>query len=67
MQLLPSRVRAEAPRSVDGRLTHKRPKKPATDYHAINEFIKMATIFVENTYDITLDERMATASEEFSD
>ena len=33
----------------------------------MNEFIKMATIFVENTYDITLDERMATASEEFCD
>ena len=30
----------------------------------MNEFIKMATIFVENTYDITLGERVATASEE---
>lgn len=33
----------------------------------MNEFIKMATIFVENTYDITLDERIATASEEVCD
>ena len=33
----------------------------------MNEFIKMATIFVENTYDITLGERVATASEEACD
>ena len=33
----------------------------------MNEFIKMATIFVDNTYDITLDERIATTSEEVCD
>ncbi len=33
----------------------------------MNEFIKMATIFVENTYEITLDELISTESEEVCD